>query len=435
MWRWPGRITLAAVFVAAGMRPAHAAVFTVTNANDAGPGSLRQAIADSNRAQGPNVIEIDLPAGDTPHVIVLAAALPPLEGPLAVRIKGSEPIAPPQAPAGRGRGRGGATIQPPPPPVARVILDGANISGACSPGVGITIQNSDAVEVAGLEFRNFCSAATVVRSADVYLHDLRITDSRGDAVVFAGARDSLVQDSRIELTRPIAGLHGVKFDASSARDALIGNTFTGYADSAAVVLGADQTIRDNHFIDNAGQGLHAEGPNLLIFGNTFTGNGGDAMWVRGAGARVLDNVVSRNRGRGVVVASRGVTLGRNSIFGNAGPGIDRAAPSVVLPGAPVLSRDSTWTPDGLRIQGSLRGQPGERHAVEIFISRDASQMYIGTASATPGPAGKATFMLVVRIADIFGDGTAQGVVTATARDAAGTTSRFSGPLALSRRSE
>ena len=41
---------------AIGVTPAHAATFTVTNLNDSGAGSLRQAILDANAAAGADTI-------------------------------------------------------------------------------------------------------------------------------------------------------------------------------------------------------------------------------------------------------------------------------------------------------------------------------------------------------------------------------------------
>ena len=49
-------------------------IFTVTNTNDSGPGSLRQAIEDSNAAGGDNTIEFD--AGLLGQTITLLTALP-----------------------------------------------------------------------------------------------------------------------------------------------------------------------------------------------------------------------------------------------------------------------------------------------------------------------------------------------------------------------
>lgn len=53
-----------AAMVAAGLllasRPAHAAEFTVTNANDTGAGSLRQAILDASAASGADTIKFNI---------------------------------------------------------------------------------------------------------------------------------------------------------------------------------------------------------------------------------------------------------------------------------------------------------------------------------------------------------------------------------------
>jgi hypothetical protein len=52
-----------------------AATFTVTNTNDTGPGSMRQAILDANATPGPDVIAFNIP-GAGPHVIRPTSALP-----------------------------------------------------------------------------------------------------------------------------------------------------------------------------------------------------------------------------------------------------------------------------------------------------------------------------------------------------------------------
>ena len=55
-------------------------LFVVTNTDDAGPGSLRQALLDGNDAPDENLILFSLP-GPGPHVIHLLSALPPITSP------------------------------------------------------------------------------------------------------------------------------------------------------------------------------------------------------------------------------------------------------------------------------------------------------------------------------------------------------------------
>jgi len=56
---------------------ANAATFTVTNANDSGPGSFRQALSDANNNAGVDTIEFNI-SGAPPFTINLASALPPV---------------------------------------------------------------------------------------------------------------------------------------------------------------------------------------------------------------------------------------------------------------------------------------------------------------------------------------------------------------------
>lgn len=64
--------------------PARAATFTVTNNNDTGPGSLRQAVADANAAAGPDTIDFAVTG-----TITLGSSLPPVTQALTITGPGS----------------------------------------------------------------------------------------------------------------------------------------------------------------------------------------------------------------------------------------------------------------------------------------------------------------------------------------------------------
>src|SRR5690625_3266510 len=59
------RALVAAISLALAASGAHAATFSVTSSDDAGPGTLRQAILDANSQAGPHVIEMSAISGDT----------------------------------------------------------------------------------------------------------------------------------------------------------------------------------------------------------------------------------------------------------------------------------------------------------------------------------------------------------------------------------
>jgi hypothetical protein len=68
------RATVLAAGAAAFGAGLSAATFTVTNTNDSGAGSLRQAILDANGAAGADTVEFNIPGGGV-HTIVLATPL------------------------------------------------------------------------------------------------------------------------------------------------------------------------------------------------------------------------------------------------------------------------------------------------------------------------------------------------------------------------
>jgi IPT/TIG domain-containing protein/S-layer family protein len=81
MIRRPG---ISAVFVLLVLTsPLPAATFTVTNTDDSGAGSLRQAILDANAAAGADTIAFNI-VGSGVHTIVLVTELPDITGPATI---------------------------------------------------------------------------------------------------------------------------------------------------------------------------------------------------------------------------------------------------------------------------------------------------------------------------------------------------------------
>ena len=79
-------LALLAFGLALGPRPApvvYASTFTVTNTNDSGPGSLRQAILDSNANPGADLIAFNIP-GPCPCTIQPLSALPTITDPAVI---------------------------------------------------------------------------------------------------------------------------------------------------------------------------------------------------------------------------------------------------------------------------------------------------------------------------------------------------------------
>jgi 3-dehydroshikimate dehydratase len=323
----------------------------------------------------------------------------------------------------------------------RIMGTGPNVRGYF--GAGLAVHDSRDVDISGLEVRNFCVGIAVVRSSNVAIHDLRIVDSHGAAgVIFTGddgqagstplafnnrlsnsvlldngdgfeftrgARDSVLEGNRIALTRalPVDG-NAVEFATAGDHNSVIGNTFTGYVSTAMTVgSGSRHVIRGNHLTANAGAALTVGGADTQISENTFSDNGGTAVSIGGSGHQVIGNVVSGNRGVGVQVTGQRITVSKNTIVGNAGLPIDltplganvhdgAAACAAGTPdcdtgangsqNAPIIDARSTWTSQGLIVQGVLESGANLTFTIEVFASRTAAS---GLSSASPAGVGRA----------------------------------------------
>lgn len=110
------------------------ATFTVTNTNDSGPGSLRQAILDANATAGDDDIVFNI-SGSGPFVITPASPLPSIDE--AVSIDGyTQP---------------GSTIGPMATRVLQIVLNGAAAGGGAN---GLTLNAND-IAISGLVINSF----------------------------------------------------------------------------------------------------------------------------------------------------------------------------------------------------------------------------------------------------------------------------------------
>src|SRR5262245_60454740 len=132
---WIVRVCLVGLVAA----PLSAAVFTVTNTNDTGAGSLRQAITDANNATGPHTIEFDIPGGGV-HTISPVTALPQVVIAEGITIDGTSQPGYSNAPlieiSGNSLAANGLDFEFTPATVKALIVNGWTLSGILSQNAG-----------------------------------------------------------------------------------------------------------------------------------------------------------------------------------------------------------------------------------------------------------------------------------------------------------
>ena len=274
--------------------PAAAATFTVTNTNDSGAGSLRQAVLDANAGgAGPHTIAFDI-TGSGVHTITLSSTLPTSSVP------------------------GGLTI------------DGTTQAGyAGTPLIAVACAN---LGVLGF---NFSSGGTV--------QGLSIGGC-GTAIVAAGGGAITVKSSYIGVgpdgTTAVSNNAGIALaavtftiggPAGADRNIISGNTTEG------IFIGAftGGTIRNNYVgTDVTGTVALPNGDGIVL-----TGGGGSGVLVGGPGG---ENLISGNTHNGIrIEAAVDVTIQSNLIgtdvngtaaIGNGDTGIDGGGPGLVIGG-------------------------------------------------------------------------------------------------------
>jgi hypothetical protein len=373
--RHPGLHGLLACMLAAtaAIAPAAAATFTVTNGNDSGPGSLRQAIIDANANTGFDTITFNIP-GTGPHTIAVNTTLPGINSPVLI-----DGYTQPGATLNNSTAGSNATIQ-----IelrsASGILSGSGLSllagsnGSTIRGLAInrfrgsminaTPGGADCVITGNFIGTNpagttgYADAAPAIQTGVTLAGarcrlggpgrgDRNVVSGMSGTGVFVSGDDVRVQGNMIGTDRlgniAIPNTRGVTVGAGAGtgvttRNALIGGSNSGSSTTPRNVIsgntsvGLDIQSGEGHMVEGNIIGFVAfplflnalpnQGPGILVRGGSMI----DIGSTTGIDARL--NMIGRNNGPGILLAGtassgpQGVFIGANENFTNDGLAID-----------------------------------------------------------------------------------------------------------------
>jgi hypothetical protein len=452
---------VASLLLALAQKPAYAAsTFTVTNTNDSGAGSLRQAILDANFTDGASVIDFNI-SGTGVHTIKPASALPTITEPVTI-----DGYSQPGASLNTKAVGNDASL--------KVQLDGTNAPHGTN-GLKIVASNS---MVKGLVINRFSFAGIFVsgptfgtRIEGNFIgtdptgtqdlgNGLAGVDIEGDApsqAVVGGttpAARNLISGNASDGIFMSGSFSGRQADSMRVQGNYIGTDRSGTKDLGNDGIGLTIEAASNTIVGgttaasrNVVSGNGSAGVDLVVASDTkmlgnrigtaasgtgALGNGSSGVFVEsgssnnqiGDGTAAGSNTIAFNNIDGVEVtpSSTGTRVSRNSIFSNVGRGIGLTVPPVQ--NAPVLGSAKTVS-GKTTIKGTLNSTAGKTFAIEFFShpSGDEGKKFIGQKSVTTDGSGNASFT--------FSPGTAVSVaqtVTATATsDSTHDTSEFSAP--------
>ena len=305
---------------------AEAAVFIVSNKNDSGSGSLRQAILDANNTPGKDTIIFNV-AGPTPFNILPASALPPVTDPVSID----------------------GTTQPNYTGTPLVGIVGSNAGSAS----GLVLQGGDS-EVRGCAINRFLgSGVSLASSSNVVVGCYLGTSlagtvpqaNRGAGIMIAGANNrvggtnanegNLISGNQTGIwIVGLAATNNCVFGNFIGLDATgtggLGNEANGLLISAPRnVIGGTTPAERNVISANGQSGIYLNGVGAMrnrILGNLVgtgtdgvqpLGNVADGVTISGAAQNVIGgafpgsgNVISGNEGRGILIFGAGAVSNR-----------------------------------------------------------------------------------------------------------------------------
>jgi len=431
--------------VCATYQSAFAATFTVTNVNDSGPGSLRQAILDANSNDGADLINFSIGTGA--RTISPLSSLPSIVG--RVTIDGTTQPGYPGTPIIEIEGSQAGTTS------GLIIFAGfSTIRGlvinrfsgdgiAMADGSGNTIENNYiGVDVTGgIDLGNGGDGIRSVLTSSHVIRGNVISGNGGNGVRLSVVGQSLIESNRIGTDASAS--FGLGNDLNGIRTAIEGNTIR-----RNIISGNRQDGIFSDLLDVIqGNLIGTDKTGFLPIGNL--GNGIRIFVGQVGGLNDGEgNTIAYNVGAGVLVpflSFRTSTILSNSIFSNGGLGIDILGDGVSLndpcdadlstgngiQNFPVLT-SAFRTTNNTVVEGTLNSTPNSTFTIQIFsnVVCDPSgfgegQRLLGTISVTTGSNCTANFVASFPNTSLFGM-----VITATATNSSNSTSEFSQCVAV-----
>ena len=261
------------------------ATVDVTNGEDRGAGSLREALFIAAAAEGPVTISVKVPK------ITVASTLPPLANAGGIRLVTAEQ---------------GTVIDASELPSGAVLdVSGANVSIE-----KVHIINCKAAGIL-LRAERFRLESTTIESCDVGLD------------VAENAARVLIEGNRFANNRV-----GVRFGASNNNTIVSKNEFTGHCDAGVWAVRSEPDQRSDAISLNENRfskeriGIFTANVSVVMERNELLDSEEAAIQLTGAGAIVRGNRVSRGAAMGIVAENaRGVVIEENEFDGLAAYGI------------------------------------------------------------------------------------------------------------------
>lgn len=270
----------------------------VTNTNDSGAGSLRQAIISANANASLTTILINIPGAlGADRIITIPSALPSFTAPVELRIDGSQ--------------------------TGKAVLKAPVITGPGAPVPGLTFDPGSATsKVEFISFRDFVFSI-VLNTGSIAINNNRFENNQGGIdirPVGTSSGGNTIKGNIFTATNTGASA----FAGVSGGNIIQGNSFTGTGINLGAggnTIGGPGNADPNTFTNAPGTAINLEnGSGSIIQHNTINGSKAAGITVTGVDIQILSNNLSNNVGWDITVGGNGHShkIGYNQIIGDNG---------------------------------------------------------------------------------------------------------------------